>query len=178
MKRLWWVFFVGVMLLGFPVIGGAVTVRLAWDYQQQCTDTTTCSLATGFKIFRQVNCAGEFVAFPVLPLSQQVYDDTDLQVGVTYCYKVVAVDTDQVSIESEAPTNVRATFVRTGGAVDHSQHKHTAVQTGLVFFTSTCTGEDSGGDSGGGGSGDDDEEEVVVCIGSFCMIQPADCGGD
>lgn len=174
MKRIWRVFFVfvGVMLLGLPLVSGAVTIRLAWDYQQ-CTDTTTCSLAAGFKISRQVNCVGESAAFPVLPLSQQVYDDTDVQIGVTYCYQVAAVDADHVSIESEVPTNVRAIFVRTNGAVDHSQHKHTAVQTGLVFFTSTCAGEGSDGDGGG-----EEDEEVVVCIGSFCTVQPADCGGD
>jgi len=80
------------LLLVLPVLSHAAGLRLAWDYTQG-TDP-----AVKFRVYRQVGCAGAYVALtpdvqPVAltpTLTTYTFLDSTLAVGQTYCYHATA----------------------------------------------------------------------------------------
>jgi hypothetical protein len=81
----WWV----LVALLWPALAGAATVTLAWDY----TDNPERP-ASGFNLYRQIDCLGDFLPVNgiMLPLTPRTYTETSLSPGTTYCWIVKAVD--------------------------------------------------------------------------------------
>lgn len=95
----WLVFLMTVCL---PPGVHATSVTLAWDYAQGA------DLATQFRVYSQVSstCTGIWGVIATVAAPIQSYTDGPLSSGLTYCYRVTALDV--LGLESP-PSNV-ATF--------------------------------------------------------------------
>jgi len=119
-----WVGLVGLWL-ALVASAQAAGLRLSWDYTQG-TDP-----AVKFRVYRQVGCAGTYVALPpdvqpVAPtstLTTYTFLDSTLVVGQTYCYHASAFNatgkesgvsvppvTFQLPGVLNDPVNMRGTF--------------------------------------------------------------------
>lgn len=113
-QRLWLI--VGLVLASVS-FAHAVTVTLAWDYVQGITP------ATEFALYKQPGCTGLFVRLlPSVLVPTQVYVDTDVVAGQTYCWYVTALSAAgqesgtsntllfQVPLPPGNPVNLRGTL--------------------------------------------------------------------
>lgn len=92
-----------VVLLGASS-SQALSVSFAWDYTQGPDP------AVVFKMYRQQNCAGNFVLIGSVTVPTQVFTDTSVVLGQQYCWYVTAANA--VGLES-GPSNTVRLFLST-----------------------------------------------------------------
>ena len=117
----WWIalgMLWGVLLM--PVSSMAASIQLAWDYIQGADPDVK------FRIYSLISatCAGGWLAIADVSVPTQTYLDATLTPGLTYCYRVTALDSaGQESVPSNtvsflvpqgtpaAPTQLRGTVI-------------------------------------------------------------------
>ena len=105
--------FIGMLTL--PVIAQAKSVTLMWDYTQGSDP------AVKFRVYREVGCAGNFVAVGDILYPTLTFVDSTVVDGGLYCYHVSAINSQggestfsnvvqfQVPTTLTPPTNLRGT---------------------------------------------------------------------
>lgn len=76
-----------LLALALPLPAQAYTVRLAWD-RADALDPTVA----GFNVYRSEGCTNDYTKLNplMIPSSSLVYEDADVSLDRTYCYRVTA----------------------------------------------------------------------------------------
>lgn len=88
-----------LVMVVMPMVSYGFDVQLEWDYVEN-----PIAPAISFSMYRDVNCAGEWLFLASIPRSELMYVDRTVESGRVYCYQVTAIGTD--AKESSASNTV------------------------------------------------------------------------